>query len=39
MYYFNISKHACIGGKHDASMNNLLLEIKTRTKKQKYSKK
>ena len=35
MYYFTIAPGACIGGKHDASTQDLLLEIKTRTKKTK----
>ena len=38
MYYFNINKDACIGGKHDASTQDLLLEIKTRTRKQNVRK-
>ena len=36
MYYYNITDDFCIGGKHDASSdsNDLLIEIKTRTRKQ-----
>jgi hypothetical protein len=36
MYYYNITEDFCIGGKHDASSdsNDLLIEIKTRTRKQ-----
>jgi hypothetical protein len=34
MYYYNITENACIGGKNDASIGDVLLEIKTRTKKQ-----
>ena len=33
MYYYTISSNACIGGKNDASIGEILLEIKTRTKK------
>ena len=33
MYYYNIDKNCCIGGKHDATNNELLIEIKTRIKK------
>jgi hypothetical protein len=33
MYYYNINENCCIGGKHDASDNELLIEIKTRVKK------
>ena len=34
MYYFEIMENACIGGKNDASVGDILLEIKTRTRKQ-----
>lgn len=34
MYYYNITDEACIGGKNDASIGEILLEIKTRTRKQ-----
>jgi len=34
MYYYNITEDGVIGGKHDASDSNLVLEIKTRVKKQ-----
>ena len=38
MFYYNITDDFCIGGKHDASSDsdsdNLLIEIKTRTRKQ-----
>jgi hypothetical protein len=34
MYYFNITDDGIIGGKHDATNNDILLEIKTRTRKQ-----
>jgi hypothetical protein len=34
MYYYEIYPNACIGGKNDASIGNVLLEIKTRTRKQ-----
>lgn len=34
MYYFNITEDGTIGGKHDAKQNDVLLEIKTRIKKQ-----
>lgn len=36
MFYYNITDDFCIGGKHDASSDSddLLIEIKTRTKKQ-----
>ena len=34
MYYFNITNDACIGGKNDAILNDVLIEIKTRTRKQ-----
>ena len=33
MYYYNITDDSCIGGKNDASLNDTLLEIKTRTRK------
>jgi hypothetical protein len=32
MYYYEIFPGACIGGKNDASNNDILLEIKTRTR-------
>tara|TARA_E500000178_G_scaffold356408_1_gene434055 strand:+ start:4994 stop:5890 length:897 start_codon:yes stop_codon:yes gene_type:complete len=38
MYYYNIFDDACIGGKNDARINDILLEIKTRTKKQNIRK-
>ena len=34
MYYYKITEDSCIGGKNDASINDVLLEIKTRTRKQ-----
>ena len=34
MYYYNVEQECTIGGKHDASQDNLVLEIKTRVKKQ-----
>lgn len=34
MYYFNITDNACIGGKNDASIQDTLIEIKTRTRRQ-----
>ncbi len=34
MYYYNIDDDCCIGGKNDAVLNDILLEIKTRTRKQ-----
>ena len=34
MYYYEIYPNACIGGKNDASIGEVLLEIKTRTRKQ-----
>jgi len=34
MYYFNITDNACIGGKNDATLGDVLLEIKTRTRRQ-----
>ena len=34
MYYLEIMANACIGGKNDASIGEVLLEIKTRTRKQ-----
>ena len=34
MYYYEIYPDACIGGKNDASIKDVLLEIKTRTRKQ-----
>ena len=34
MYYYNITEDACIGGKNDASISDVLIEIKTRTRKQ-----
>ena len=34
MYYYKIDSDATIGGKHDASENGIILEIKTRIKKQ-----
>lgn len=34
MYYFEIYPNALIGGKHDASINETLIEIKTRVKRQ-----
>ena len=34
MYYYEIYPDACIGGKNDASIGEVLLEIKTRTRKQ-----
>lgn len=34
MYYYNVTSNGTIGGKHDASVNGVLLEIKTRVKKQ-----
>jgi hypothetical protein len=33
MYYYEIAEDACIGGKNDASLGDILLEIKTRVKK------
>ena len=33
MYYYEIAEDACIGGKNDATLGDILLEIKTRTKK------
>lgn len=38
MYYLNISDNACIGGKNDAFIEDILLEIKTRTRKQNVRK-
>lgn len=32
MYYYYIDVNHCIGGKHDATINDTVLEIKTRTK-------
>lgn len=32
MYYYYIDKSSCIGGKHDATKDDLILEIKTRMK-------
>ena len=34
MYYLNITDNACIGGKNDAAIGDILLEIKTRTRRQ-----
>lgn len=34
MYYYEIYPNACIGGKTDASIGDILLEIKTRTRRQ-----
>ena len=34
MYYYEIYSNACIGGKNDASIGDILLEIKTRTRRQ-----
>lgn len=34
MYYYNITEDDCIGGKNDASTSDVLIEIKTRTRKQ-----
>lgn len=34
MYYYNITEDCCIGGKNDASIDDVLIEIKTRTRKQ-----
>lgn len=34
MYYYDILTNACIGGKNDASIGDVLLEIKTRTRRQ-----
>jgi hypothetical protein len=34
MYYYEILPNACIGGKNDASIGDVLLEIKTRTRRQ-----
>jgi len=34
MYYYEIYPNACIGGKNDASIGDVLLEIKTRTRRQ-----
>lgn len=34
MYYYNIYDNACIGGKNDASIEDVLIEIKTRTRRQ-----
>ena len=34
MYYYNIQSDACIGGKNDASIGDVLIEIKTRTRRQ-----
>ncbi len=33
MYYFKITEEACIGGKNDATIGDILIEIKTRIKK------
>lgn len=32
MYYYNLSKNRCFGGKHDALKDGMVLEIKTRMK-------
>jgi len=32
MHYYNIGSDYCIGGKHDASVNDMVVEIKTRMK-------
>lgn len=32
MHYYNIGTNYCIGGKHDASVNNMVIEVKTRMK-------
>jgi hypothetical protein len=34
MYYYQIYPNACIGGKNDASLDDILIEIKTRTRRQ-----
>lgn len=34
MYYYEIYPNACIGGKNDASIDDILIEIKTRTRRQ-----
>lgn len=34
MYYYEIYPNACIGGKNDASVDDILIEIKTRTRRQ-----
>lgn len=34
MYYYEINPNACIGGKNDAFIGEILLEIKTRTRRQ-----
>ena len=33
MYYYDVTEDACIGGKNDAEIDDILIEIKTRTKK------
>tara|TARA_B100001093_G_C26842707_1_gene1021327 strand:- start:456 stop:1340 length:885 start_codon:yes stop_codon:yes gene_type:complete len=38
MYYYNIMEDACIGGKNDAIKNDILIEIKTRTRQQNVRK-
>ncbi len=32
MHYYNIGTNYCIGGKHDASVDDMVVEIKTRMK-------
>jgi CRISPR/Cas system-associated exonuclease Cas4 (RecB family) len=38
MYYFNLNSNWCFGGKHDACKGDLVIEIKTRVKKENVRK-